>query len=102
MKKSTVLTLLSCFLFFHLSAQNTENLIAKKWLVVYQYELDDLPKSALATVDEIYQLAEKGHLNKQRIKALIYQAKFANTLEENAQLAIINRFKNELKQLKSP
>ena len=36
------------------------------------------------------------------IKALIYQSKFALTLEENAQLSIVNNFKEEIADAKTP
>ncbi len=85
-----------------LLAQKAEKELAQKWLRVYQHELDDLPKSALAVVDSIYTLSTKRGLEKHVIKALIYQSKFALTLEENAQLSIVNNFKEAIADAKAP
>ena len=77
-------------------AQNShyENL----WKKVEQFETDDLPKSALKIVEDIYNEAEKANNTSQFIKAMLFKSKFALILEEDAQLKIINAFKKEIEQ----
>lgn len=53
-------------------------------------------------VDSIYEESIKRKKPKHRVKALIYQSKFAITLEENAQLKIINNFKKEIQAIGFP
>ncbi|MBU3009854.1 carboxypeptidase-like regulatory domain-containing protein [Polaribacter vadi] len=93
MKKITT-TLLMLILFSTItSAQNSfDNL----WLEVEKFEVDDLPKSALKIVEEIYAKAEIENNSPQIIKSLFYKSKFALTLEEDAQLKIINSFKKQI------
>lgn len=74
----------------------------KHWSRVYKYELRNLPKSALAVVDTIYIKAKADNNIPQVTKALIYQSKFALSLEEDAELGIVNRFKKEISSSKSP
>lgn len=66
------------------------------WNQVENYELEGLPKSALNVVGDISDLAKKDKNTAQQIKALLFKSKFALILEEDAQLSIINEFKNEI------
>lgn len=77
-------------------AQQAETYYAKSWLKIYQYELDELPKSALALVDSIYIKASTDNNEQQLIKALIYQSKFLLTLQEDAKRDVVVRFKEEI------
>ncbi|MDY0780106.1 alpha-2-macroglobulin family protein [Tenacibaculum sp. IB213877] len=72
------------------------------WEKVHKFELDNLPKSALQVVEEIYQKAEKEHNAPQLIKTLFYKSKFSLILEEGAQLKIINEFKKQIAESKFP
>ncbi|APZ45090.1 alpha-2-macroglobulin [Polaribacter reichenbachii] len=92
--KKIITTLLMLILFSTIStAQNNyDNL----WLQVEKFEVEDLPKSALKIVEEIYTKAEKENNSPQIIKSLFYKSKFALTLEEDAQLKIINSFKKQI------
>ncbi len=82
-----------------LQAQNNyQNL----WEKVYEQELKNLPKSALKIVEEIYAKAVKDNNSPQLIKTLLYKSKFSLTLEEDAQLKIINEFKNEIRKSTTP
>jgi len=92
----SLLVLLS--LIFTSYGQKKENFYGPKWLEVYRLELKELPKSALEIVDSVYNHAKANHNADQRIKALIYQSKFASILEEDAELKVVNRFKEEVKQ----
>lgn len=66
------------------------------WTKVYAKELELLPKSALEQVNKIYKKAEKEDDKQQLIKCLLYQSKFAMTLEENSQLKVIQDFKKAI------
>ncbi|WP_200978810.1 MG2 domain-containing protein [Echinicola sp. 20G] len=73
-----------------------------QWNRVEKLEIKNLPKSALQLTDSIYSLAKEEGNSPQWIKALIYKSKFALTLEEEAQLAIIQQFQIEIKSAKTP
>ncbi len=66
-----------------------------QWKIVEQFELKSLPKSALAEVEKIYRKAKKTKNHPQLVKTLLYKSKFALTLEENAQLSIVQELKKE-------
>ncbi|MBL6448500.1 carboxypeptidase-like regulatory domain-containing protein [Fulvivirga sp. 29W222] len=83
-------------------SQNKQDFYATKWLRVYRLELKDLPKSALTVVDSIYDFALRHKHDEQRIKAVIYQSKFALTLEEDAELKVVQRIKKEIDKSKVP
>ncbi len=100
--KKIAITLMSIFLFSnHTNAQKFDN-YNKLWKEVQQFEVKSLPKSALELVDTIYEKAKNEENSPQIIKALIYKSKFALTLEEDAQLKIIQQFKTEIKKTKTP
>lgn len=63
------------------------------WEDVAKLEQQNLPKSALKVVETIYAKADVSKNSPQIIKALFYKSKFSLTLEEDAQLKIINQFK---------
>ncbi|SOU88947.1 Alpha-2-macroglobulin [Tenacibaculum finnmarkense genomovar ulcerans] len=63
------------------------------WEDVAKLEQQNLPKSALKVVETIYAKADVAKNSPQIIKTLFYKSKFSLTLEENAQLKIINQFK---------
>ncbi|MFD0993154.1 alpha-2-macroglobulin family protein [Tenacibaculum geojense] len=99
MKKLTPI-LLTLFLFsITLNAQeNYEEL----WSEVHKYELDNLPKSALKVVENIYKKADLTNNSPQIIKALIFKSKFSLILEEDAQLKIVNDLKKHINNAKFP
>ena len=84
-----------------LKAQTSEN-YSEEWYKVESFEIEGLPKSALEIVEKIYQRAKKDKNNPQLIKTLLYKSKFALTLEEDAQLEIIKRLKEEKSKLPFP
>ncbi|MCD8448149.1 alpha-2-macroglobulin [Tenacibaculum dicentrarchi] len=90
MKKVTTLLFMITFFATTLNAQeNYEGL----WEQVQKFENENLPKSALKIVETIYAKADVSKNSPQIIKALFYKSKFSLTLEEDAQLKIINQFK---------
>ncbi|MGZ3830284.1 MAG: alpha-2-macroglobulin family protein, partial [Mucilaginibacter sp.] len=61
-----------------------------------------LPKSALAEVDKLDNLARKTNNTPQQVKAAIYRMTLQSYLEENALVAIIATLKTEIKQADVP
>ncbi|MFD1293531.1 MG2 domain-containing protein [Lutibacter holmesii] len=102
MKKYIIPFIVFLFLLSSVQAQNTTKLYNKEWEKVESFELENLPKSALEIVDEIYKKAKKNKSETQIIKAIIYKSKFALMLEEEAQLSIINSLKQEISETKFP
>ena len=99
MKKITT-TLLMILLFSTIS--NAQNSFKDLWFTVEKFEIDNLPKSALEIVDKIYIKAEKESNSPQIIKSLFYKSKFSLTLEEDAQLKVINSFKKHISKSEFP
>jgi len=89
-------------LFLSIVASNAQEKYTELWQNVETLEVDNLPKSALEIVDEIYAKAEKANNSPQIIKALFYKSKFALTLQENAQLKVITDFKNQISKANFP
>ena len=87
-------------LFANLS--HSQNNYTDLWKSVEKFETEGLPKSALEVVETIGQKAVEDANDVQRIKVLLFKSKFALTLEEEAQLNIINDFKTEIAQSKFP
>jgi len=90
--KCSLLILLSMFT-LNFNAQESYTILWKK---VDQLTVDNLPKSALAIVEQIYAKAQKEGNSPQRIKTLFYKSKFALTLEEEASLKVISDFKTQI------
>lgn len=84
--------MLICFASF----SNAQNDFKSQWEAVVKFEVEGLTKSASDLVDTIYKDAVKANNKQQRIKALLYKSKYMLTLEEDAQLNIVNRFKSEI------
>jgi uncharacterized protein YfaS (alpha-2-macroglobulin family) len=83
--------MLICFATF----SNAQNDFDSQWKAVTKFEKEGLTKSAADLVDTIYNTAAKSNNEQQQIKALLHKSKYMLTLEEDAQLKIINRFKTE-------
>src|SRR5215218_42086 len=66
-----------------------KDLYAASWTEVYKNEVKDLPASALKIVDTIYDKAKKDGNITEITKCLLYQSKFALTLQEDAELIIV-------------
>jgi len=72
------------------------NSIDQLWKQVDEHELENRTKSALKLVEIIYTKAKKEDNDTQVIKSLLYKARYIKTLEENAELNIVNDFKSEI------
>ncbi|MCD8399664.1 alpha-2-macroglobulin family protein [Tenacibaculum finnmarkense] len=90
MKKIKTLLFMITIFSGALNAQENYNGL---WEDVAKLEQQNLPKSALKVVETIYAKADVSKNSPQIIKALFYKSKFSLTLEEDAQLKIINQFK---------
>ena len=94
-------TTLLLLLFFSTIA-NAQKSFESLWLKVEQFEVDQLPKSARNSVEEIYTKAAKENNSSQLVKSLFYKSKFSLTLEEDAQLKVIEEFKKHIANSKFP
>ncbi|WP_370477893.1 alpha-2-macroglobulin family protein [Tamlana flava] len=83
-------------LFFANFSQAQTNDFQDLWAKVEKLEADGLPQSALKIVESIEKQARKTNNENQIIKTIFYKSKYALVLEEDAQLKIINDFKNEI------
>lgn len=99
MKKITT-TILLIILFS--STINSQNNFKSLWFKVEQFEVDGLPESALEIVEDIYTKADNEKNTSQLIKSLFYKSKFTLTLEEDAQIKVINSFKEHISKSKFP
>ncbi|MBI9040591.1 MG2 domain-containing protein [Lutibacter sp.] len=101
MKKAILPIIIVLFSTVANSQNNTQN-FQELWNEVQKFELENLPKSALKVVENIYTKAKKDHNASQIIKSLLYKSKFALTLEEDAQLSIIKNLKQEISESPFP
>lgn len=83
-------------------AQSSNDSYDVLWKKVGQLENDDLTQSALKQVQAISQKAKKEKNAEQRVKTLLYTSKYALTLEEDAQLNIVNKFRSEIENAEFP
>ncbi|WP_298555432.1 MG2 domain-containing protein [uncultured Algibacter sp.] len=72
------------------------------WSKVEKFEVDGLPKSALKVLESIEKQAEKDKNHPQLLKTMLFKSKYVLVLEEDAQLSIINDFKNQIAKSKFP
>ncbi|HEY9045764.1 MAG TPA: carboxypeptidase-like regulatory domain-containing protein [Ohtaekwangia sp.] len=75
---------------------------SRLWSDVYRYEMNEQTKSALKVVDSLYNRAKRDKNIPQVTRALLYQSKFALTLQEDAELHIVQKFKKEIAVSKAP
>ncbi|WP_298899748.1 MG2 domain-containing protein [uncultured Psychroserpens sp.] len=100
MKPFISLLMILCFANFS-NAQTPED-YSKLWKEVNTLENEGLPKSALEVVKSIEEKAKATNNTPQEIKALLFRSKYALTLEEDAQLSIVNEFKTLIDKSESP
>jgi hypothetical protein len=98
--KSFILTLTLLTSFSLASAQ--KDFYVNRWSDVYRYELKGLTTSALKVVDTIYARSKKEKNVQEFTKSLIYQSKFAMTLQERSEVAIVEKFKKEIAEATTP
>ncbi len=98
-----IATLIIILLFSQMiHAQKSSEPYEVLWKKVEKLEAESLTKSALAVVNTISEKAKKEENAAQIVKALLYASKYAMTLEEDAQLNIVNDFKSEIKKASYP
>ena len=101
MKNTLFIVMIILFANFNFTQAQNSN-YEDLWSKVEQFEIDGLPKSALKIVEDISKQAEKDNNTPQLIKTMLFKSKFALVLEEDAQLKIINDFKNQIEKSKFP
>tara|TARA_R110002012_G_scaffold318227_1_gene536103 strand:+ start:36804 stop:42890 length:6087 start_codon:yes stop_codon:yes gene_type:complete len=99
-KASLLIAILICSQL--VTSQENSDAYAALWKKVAQFDTENLPKSALKVVGVISEKARKEKNTPQLVKSLIYSSKYALTLEEEAQLSIINDFKLEIEKAELP
>ncbi|MFS4493604.1 alpha-2-macroglobulin family protein [Maribacter sp. 2308TA10-17] len=98
-----LVTILTIILFSQMAqAQKNNDSFETLWKQVEKLEGEALTKSALKVVTSISEKAKKEKNSAQIVKALLYSSKYAMTLEEDAQMKIINDFKSEIAKAESP
>lgn len=98
-----LVTILTIILFSQMAqAQKNNTTFEILWKQVEKLENEALTKSALKVVISISEKAKKEKNSAQVVKALLYSSKYAMTLEEDAQLKIINDFKVEIEKAEFP
>ncbi len=98
-----IVTLITILLFSQMAqSQQHTNSFEVLWKQVEKLEKDALTKSALKVVTAISEKAKKEKNTPQIVKALLYTSKYAMTLEEDAQLNIVNDFKQEIEKAAVP
>ncbi|MGH1383296.1 alpha-2-macroglobulin family protein [Kordia sp.] len=75
---------------------NAQEKYSKLWKEVATLEKKGLTKSAFEKASEIYKIAKRDQNNPQIIKAFLHKANYQLTLEENAELTIVNELKAEI------
>ncbi len=101
--KKIALTIMTLALFSITSiAQQQNSSYPELWQEVNQLESEKLPKSASRIVELIYDKAKKENNATQLTKSLICNSKFLLTLQEDAQLNIVNSFKSEIAAAEFP
>jgi uncharacterized protein YfaS (alpha-2-macroglobulin family) len=73
-----------------------------EWKKVASYEKQGLPASAKEVVEVIYNMAKKEDNGPQKIKALMFLARYTQELEEESIQKIIQLFQQEINESKAP
>ncbi|MDX1471372.1 MAG: alpha-2-macroglobulin, partial [Flavobacteriaceae bacterium] len=90
------------YLFILLGVQSQDPTYEQLWREIAALEEKGLPKSALEKVEQISEMAEKSNDEDQIIKSLLYRSKYTLILEEDAQLKVIQDFKNTIAESSAP
>lgn len=91
------------FLIVSAIAYPQQSTIDSLWKNVERHEFNDLPKSALENVSEIYTLAKQYRLNDEYYKSVLYTLKYTLLLDEdNGELAVIQFLEKEIAQTDAP
>ena len=98
-KMKQLLTILSIIIITTTQAQNN---FEKSWKKVEALELEGKTKSANELVTIIYKKAKKKNNSNQLIKSLLYQSKFALTLQEESELKIVQNLEKEITEASFP
>src|SRR5918995_1203767 len=101
--KTLVLFVTLCSLFaMDASSQNNIKKYESAWKKVEDHVKKNLPKSALAEVKKIYQLAKKEKQDAQIIKSLVYMTGLQTENREDNQIFSITEIEKEIATGKEP
>lgn len=70
----------------------------RNWEKVYNYEYDGKTKNASKEVNKIYRKARRNKSELEMIRTFIYQSKYLQILEEDAQFKIITNLQTQIKE----
>ncbi len=109
MKNRSTILLIFAFVFILLSSGGLTQTISKSnhfyessWEKVDSLERIGLTRSALEIVEKIYKTSKKENVHPQFIKSVLFKLKFANYVEENSQVNIVNEVKKEIQESAFP
>ena len=106
--KSTILLILTIIFILFPAIVRTQNIKVNNsyyesaWGKVDSLEQWGLTRSALDVVEEIYKTSKEQNVHPQFVKSILYKLKFANYVEENSQVKIINDVKKEISESTFP
>ncbi|HAI43310.1 MAG TPA: hypothetical protein DCM40_37030, partial [Maribacter sp.] len=94
--------ILTVFMFSQFGNAQANNSYDQLWQQVDKHELENRTKSALQVVETIFSKAKEENNYTQTIKALLHKSAYVMTLEEDAELNIVNEFKSEIELADAP
>ena len=94
--------ILTVFMFSQFGNAQANNSYNQLWQQVDKHELENRTKSALQVVETIFSKAKEENNYTQTIKALLHKSAYVMTLEEDAELNIVNEFKSEIELADAP
>lgn len=106
--KSTFLLILTILFILFPVIVRTQNIRVSNsyyesaWEKVDSLENIGLTRSALEIVEKIYKSSKKENAHPQFIKSVLYKLKYANYVEENSQIKIVNEVKKEIQESSFP
>ncbi|PCE64555.1 alpha-2-macroglobulin family protein [Sediminicola luteus] len=98
----SIFTLISILIVTQIGQAQDKPSYASLWKKIEKLEADQLTQSALNVAQQIYAKAEAENNTAQYTKALLYISKYSLTLEEDAQLKVVERFKNAIEKSSFP
>ncbi len=84
------------------TSKSSEKFYKSYWEKADSLERIGLTRSALDVVEKIYSTAKKEKQHPQFIKAIYFKLKFANYIEENSHIKIVNEVKKEISESEFP
>ncbi|MDT3694808.1 MAG: alpha-2-macroglobulin family protein [Ignavibacterium sp.] len=99
---SLIISLLLVPVIISQTTKSSEKFYNSSWEKADSLERSGLTRSALKVVEEIFASAKKEKQYPQYIKAVLFKLKFANYVEENSHIKIVNEVKKEIQESSFP